>query len=162
MGHDRCSARRQPVRRRGRLPASVALAGVLALAISAAGCTSVRNGLGTRAGLCFAALPPARALVGPGPVLAGVRYLDPAVLRTSLEAVTHAPVTLPDELADAARTGACLVAYDGRFGAGLLRSAWLPEPGRVGAVVVVVRQSDDVVLGVVGFRRLPLRLAKLV
>lgn len=143
---------------RGRLRRLVAAALVAA---ALAGCTSVHNDLETRDSLCFAALPQARSAIGQAPRFAGVRFVDPAVLRSALESATRTTVTLPPDLAAASGRGACLVGYRGRFSPKVAARAWRPETGPLVFGIVVLRQSDDRVLAVVLLSAPPLRFSHL-
>lgn len=126
-------------------------------ALSVAGCTSVRNGLGTRDGLCFSSLPAARAAVGSTPQFAGVRYLPPQSLVTSVDRSLHRDVRAPAKLTAAMGKGACLVAFRGSVPDRVSDVAWDPEPGAERFTVVLVRQSNHQVIGIVELPNPPLR-----
>ncbi len=135
--------------------ATMAVLGLVLLAAS--GCAAVRNGLGTRVGICFAALPAARQVVGQQASFAGVRYLRPRAVMTAIaKQLGEKPLAPPDALADVVRKPACLVAYRGPAGHRLERQAWRPERGRPEFTIVVVRQSDHKVIGVMVLPRAPL------
>ncbi|MGO9560119.1 MAG: hypothetical protein ACLPQS_03870 [Acidimicrobiales bacterium] len=124
-------------------------------------CTSVRNGLGTRDSVCFASLPVAELALGGKPTFAGVRYLPPISLIGSLDHETRRRLHPPKALLAKPRVGVCLVAYRGRFSSAVTARAWRPEPGPYDFAVVVVRQADDHVLGVVLLPRAPIRFGHL-
>ncbi len=133
----------------------------VASASGLSGCTSVRNGLGTRDGICFSALPAARELAGSEATFAGVRYLPPESLVASVDRVTHRHITLPPSLERVSRQPECIVAFSGATSVRLLPTTWRPEEGADKYTVIVVRQSDDRVLGVAAFPGPPLRFAHL-
>jgi hypothetical protein len=144
------------MRRRRALLMAVLMMGTLLTS-----CTSVRNGLGTRDSVCFASLPAAQRAVGGKPTLAGVRYVAPTLLLDSLDRQTHRQLRPPASLLSMPRKGVCLVAYRGRFSSGLAKRAWRPEPGPYDFAVVVVRQADDHVLGVLLLSQSPMRFSHL-
>ena len=124
-------------------------------------CTSVRNALGTRDGICFSSLPAARQTVGTAASLAGVRYVAPTALVNSLERVVKAPLVAPASFRGMPRRGVCLVGFGGRFAGRFSDIAWRPQRGPYGFAVVVLRQSDHHVIGVILLRRPTLRFAHL-
>ncbi|MHB1986750.1 MAG: hypothetical protein ACYCSF_02010 [Acidimicrobiales bacterium] len=129
---------------------------LLVLGLLLASCTSVRNGLGTRDGICFSALPAARQDVGRAVLFAGVRYLSTTYLEASLERPGHGRVSLPPALRALAGKGTCLVAFRGKLPARVAARAWHRGRGPYRFAVVIVRQSDHRVLGVLMLARPPL------
>lgn len=141
---------------------SLALAVLMVVGLGLGGCDSVRNGLGTRDGLCFPALPAARQLVGSEATFAGVRLLSAHALDKAIRRRLGAlPLKAPDPLTDYLHRPACLVAYRGAVPPKVVAQAWQPEKGPHRFTIVVVRQSDDKVLGVVVLPKAPLRFAHL-
>ena len=67
-------------------------------------------------------------------------------------------VAIPDALTDAAKVATCLVVFTGRFTASEVKDGWAPSggPGRI--AIVVVRQSDLVLVATVVLGRIPPRL----
>jgi hypothetical protein len=140
-------SRRAPRRLLAPLAALLALTGLLG------GCTASRNALGTHDSACFRVLPEALAAVHDHGHFAGERYLPPKALIVELH---H--VAIPDALTDAAKVATCLVAFTGRFTASEVKDGWAPSggPGRI--AIVVVRQSDLVLVATVVLGRIPPRL----
>jgi hypothetical protein len=140
----------------------VLVAALLAAGLFSSSCDSVRNGLGTRDGLCFSALPAARQVVGSRASFAGVRLLSSHALDSAIRRRLGVPPPgVPDPLTDFVHRPACLVAYRGDVLHRAMAGAWRPEKGPYVFTVVVVRQSDDKVLGVVVLPKAPLRFSHL-
>ncbi len=132
------------------------------LVLGGAGCTSVRNGLGPRVGICFNALPAARRVVGRSPHFDGVRYVTPRMVAIALARELHRfPPEVPDAFSDVFRRPECLVAFRGAPVRPLRQQVWRPEGGQPRFTIVVVHQANQQVLGVVLLPRLPLSFAQL-
>lgn len=144
-----------------RTRAGAVVMALLVLAVAAGGCTSVRNGLGRRESICFASLPAARQVVGKEATFAGVRYLSPVAVRKDLLRIEHHLTPLPAALSRLDHKAMCLVAYRGRFRRDIDSLVWRPRPGPYGFAIVVVRQTNQKVLGVLLLRRVAVRFAKL-
>jgi hypothetical protein len=71
-------------RGRGRGRRATVATVALTVAVLATGCAGARNSLGTNAGVCFKALPEAKAAVGGKGQLVGVRRVSTAELRAHL------------------------------------------------------------------------------
>jgi hypothetical protein len=131
----------------------VGLTAVVVLAGLLAGCTASRNALGTRDSACFRVLPEALAAVHDHGHLAGERYLAPKALIVELR---H--VAVPDALSDASKVATCLVAFTGHYTAGDVERGWAPRGQKGQIAIVVIRQSDLVLLATVVLGRIPPRL----
>jgi hypothetical protein len=142
-----------------RLAGTVASALVISLVLSLGlgGCTSVKAGLGTRDSICFAALPQAQRAIGTPAKFAGVRYLSPVDLLSAVKRARRRHIVPPDALVDIGRRGACLIGYRGRFQKSDFPSAWVPGAGPYRFAIVIVRQDDHQVVGVVLLSRPLLR-----
>lgn len=136
---------------------TAALIAALVLPLSLSACTSVRNGLGTRDGICFSSLPTAREVVGAAPSFEGVRYMSAAQLISSIRHTERQKVTPPPAFRAMDDRATCLFAYRGTFPKAVESSAWHLEKGPYRYAVVLVRQSDHAVLGVVLLAKSPLR-----
>jgi hypothetical protein len=67
-------------------------------------------------------------------------------------------VVVPDALADASRVATCLVAFTGHFTASSVERGWAPNGGSGRIAIVVVRQSNSVLLATVVLSHIPRRL----
>jgi hypothetical protein len=132
---------------RRRLAVAVCWLALTPLALGA--CTSLKAGLGTRDSVCFSSLPEAYAVVGPHARFAGVRYLSPINMLSALRHPGRPMLVPPDAFTDVGRHGACLIGYRGAVSAGAEARARRPLPGPYAFAIVVVRQADHRVLGVV-------------
>lgn len=140
-------------RRRSLSPFRGIAAGVVALAL-VAGCTSVRNDLGTSDSACYLALPAATRAVGSHSRLLGAHLLTLADLRR------QAPKLVTQiSPSGSSRQSLCVLAFSGRF-----TSASVSKPhGRAAgpvAIVVLTKPANDLV-GTVILQRLPLRFSHL-
>jgi len=90
------------------------VAAVAAATVALAGCTSVRNDLGTANSGCYVALPAASAAVGHTGRLLGVRLFDVPSLKGTSNLLYEAAVGAPG----AKVQRVCLVAFTGHFDAG--------------------------------------------
>jgi hypothetical protein len=135
----------------------VVAGGLASLALALGACTSVKVGLGTRDSVCFSSLPEANRVVGVHAKFAGVRYLSSARLLSSMKHVREHHLVPPDSLIDMGRRGACVFGYRGDFRSDEFPHAWFPELGPYRFAVVVVRQDDQKVVGVVLLRRPPVQ-----
>ena len=141
-----CSGRRARVR-----PA--VLAAVLVLTGLLGGCTASRNGLGTHDSVCFKVYPEAVAAVHGHGRFAGERYLPAHALIVQIR-----KVAVPDSLQDASCVATCLVAFTGHFTASTVERGWAPDGGAGRIAIVVVRQSDSLLVATVVLARMPRRL----
>lgn len=128
---------------------------VLALATGLCGCAGGRISLGTNAGACFRALPPARGATHGKGKLVGVRRVSAATLKARMpEDSTLA--TLPAQ-------DLCVFAFNGSYAAGTVAGAATgaanTNPGRF-AIVAVSTKSPAVVASAV-VDELPTRFAHL-
>ncbi|HLN15114.1 MAG TPA: hypothetical protein VK277_00055 [Acidimicrobiales bacterium] len=132
----------------GRRPGA-AILGLAAGAALLAGCTAVRNDLGTSNGPCYVALPAATAAVHGQGSLVGVRLENVSAL-THLHAIYR---TAHVEENGKPVQRVCLVAFSGHFRSS---SVHLPKGRKRGKLaVVVVEYPDNRVLGTVIIRRFP-------
>jgi hypothetical protein len=131
----------------------VTAAAVVVLAGLVGGCTASRNGLGTHDSACFRVYPEALAAVHGRGRFAGERYLPPHALIVQMH-----DVVVPDALADASRVATCLVAFTGHFTASSVERGWAPSGGSGRIAIVVVRQSNSVLLATVVLSHIPRRL----
>ena len=126
-----------------------ALFGALAAAagLGFAGCTSVRNDLGTSSGACYEAIPAATAAVHHHGELHGVRLVGTGALRGRAPALYRAATA-------AHQRNVCLVAFTGEYS-----SAGVTDPvGKASGDVAVVELGypDHRVLGTLVLIRQPL------
>ena len=135
-----------------RLPTSRLATGLLACGLAAglvAGCTSVRNNLGTADSACYLTLPASTRAVGSHARLVGVHLVTLAALRRQtpelFDALAHQP---------ASGQKVCLVAFAGSFTSASV-SKPLGKPSGPLAVVITKIPSDEV-LGTVIVRGPPL------
>lgn len=135
------------------------LLALVAAALVLSSCTSVRNSLGTRTGVCFRVLPEARGAVGPSARFNGVRAIPPSQLLAAYEHAVKEHVSVPDGLADNLRKATCLVAFRGSFRLSGVKKGWAPEGGPYHAAIVVLLQSDGEVVVTGLFKKVPLRFA---
>ncbi len=135
-----------------RRPLVKALAGGLALAGVAGGCTSAHNSLGTGSSPCFSALPAAETDVHHQGTLLGIRRLPVAKLGHRL-AQRVGPVT-PGELV-------CVAAFRDRYQPGSVDHQVRPVAGPYATVVVTSRGSRQTVVAAFVSHRLPLRFRHL-
>jgi hypothetical protein len=145
-----------PVRRRRKASLLATLIGATLVLSS---CTSVRNSLGTRTGVCFKVIPEARAAVGSSARFDGVRAIPPSELLSAYERAVKAHVSVPDNLADNLRRATCLVAFRGSFSVTTVKEGWAPRSGPYRVAIVVLLQSDAKVIVTGLFKAVPLRFA---
>ncbi len=119
---------------RGRAVAAAALA--VAAAIALAGCTSVRNDLGTADSGCYVALPTASSAVGGAGRLLGVRLEGVPALKADSALLYRAAVSAVGPKVHRV----CLVAFTGRFSATKVAR---PVGGFYGRVAVVELEYPD-------------------
>ncbi|MHB8243808.1 MAG: hypothetical protein ACYDGN_00450 [Acidimicrobiales bacterium] len=124
-------------------------------------CTSVRNGLGTRDGLCFSSIPAARRVVGTKPAFSGVRLQSPASLVGSIPHGKHQRLVPPAAFRPTSRAGVCLFEFTGEFSKRVVALSWRPELGSYRVAIVAIKQSDHRVLGVLLLHRSPFRFGHL-
>jgi hypothetical protein len=126
---------------------------VLVIVLSGAGygCAGARNTLGTGAGACFRALPPAEGAVAKKGRLVGVRRISVATLRARLP---NDPTmkTLPDE-------DLCVFAFNGTYPPGSVAGAQNPKPGSY--AIVAVGYSHPIVVAAFVVDQLPTRFKHL-
>jgi hypothetical protein len=134
---------------------------VVAAGVALTGCATVKAGLGPKDQVCFSSIPAAKAVVGPKAQFAGVRFVSPHDLLEAVRGPNLQDLGPPDALQDFGRHGACLVGYRGALGTKVIAHAWRPVPGPVRFLVVVVRQSDHHVLGVIALPKTYLRFTHL-
>jgi hypothetical protein len=120
-----------------------------------AGCTAARDGLGTRASLCFRFLPQAHDAVPKSAVFSGVRSLPGDDLVMAIKASPADKRLPPDALVDAAHQMTCLVAFRGRFTVAGVTKGWAPKPGPYRGAVVAVAQDDGKIIVTVLFATVP-------
>jgi len=123
----------------------------LAAAVTVAGCTSVRNDLGTANSGCYVALPSASAAVGGHGQLLGVRLVDVSSLRSRSPLLFRAAVTAPRPTP----TRVCLVAYTGRFDAAKVERPVGARQGRLAVVELEYPNNRLLATWVVGRQPLP-------
>jgi hypothetical protein len=140
-----------------------ALPALLLAVTGLAGCTSVRNTLGTRDSPCFRVLPTASRAVGAHGTYEGVRFaaadtLLPGIRSDHPSGTTVAP---PSGMKTAQHTAVCLVEYKGSYQLTSVLDGWSPSGATAASyAVVIVKQSNDQVLVTVLLRRNPLRFAR--
>lgn len=113
-----------------------ALGLVIAVAAGAAGCAGKNNALGTNAGACFRAVPPAETAVHTKGKLDGVRRISSATLRARLRRDPTLS-TLPTE-------SLCVFAFRGTYPPGSVTGARNTTSGHY-AIVAVGAQHPTVV-----------------
>jgi hypothetical protein len=125
----------------------VAIGIALVMAASAGACAGRTDNLGTVAGACFRAVPPAETAIHNKGKLAGVRRISSAALRARL---THdvSLSTLPQE-------SLCVFAFNGTYAPGSVTGARNTTTGHY-AVVAVGAEHPDVVAAFV-VNQLPTR-----
>jgi hypothetical protein len=139
------------------------LAGILLPVLTLTSCTSVRNVLGTHVSACFRVLPTASQAVDAKGAYQGVRYVPPDGLLSGIQHErTGTPTTpVPPALRAAAHESVCLVEYKGTYSVASVTAGWSPAGDAADPyAVVVVRQSDDVVLATVLLRKEPMRFSR--
>jgi hypothetical protein len=125
-----------------------AAASLAVVVLIAAGCTTVRNSLGTNDSGCYVALPSAQAAVHDKGALHGVLLVSVTSLRKLRQLHTIATATPSRKV-----QRVCLVAFTGHFSAA---SVAMPHGRPVGHfAVVVVEYPDNHVLGTVIFSHTP-------
>ena len=136
------------------------IASIAAAAVGLGACGAGRDGLGTDAGPCFAALPVANQAVAGRGSLAGVRLADVSHFTARHERAMH---ELLDQLPVRPAHDVCLVAYAGSFTLGQVGRPLGPPPsGGVGryAIVVVTTTTKPELLATFVVRREPLGFAR--
>jgi hypothetical protein len=133
-------------RRRG-----AALALAVTTMLGAGACAAGRVSLGTNAGACFQALPPAEKAVHDKGKLVGVRRVSTTALRAGLSRNTTL-ATLPDQ-------ELCVFAFSGPFGPGSVTGARETAAGRY--AIILVSTKHPAVLGAVVTNTLPTRFRHL-
>ena len=150
-------ARRGAGRARRAFGVAVAGTALLVSGCTVSGCTTARNVLGPKVSPCYRAVAVARLALHRHGRFDGVRALP----GTSVELVLadYHPRT-SRRVAVGPRTAICLVAYRGRFSAAGLQAVLRPGPAEARVAVVVVRQKDLEVVGILLVNRAPRRLAR--
>ncbi|HVX20234.1 MAG TPA: hypothetical protein VHB02_02690 [Acidimicrobiales bacterium] len=124
---------------------------VLAAAAVLAGCTSVRNDLGTSNSGCYVALPAASAAVGDVGRLLGVRLVDVSSLPADSHLLYRAATTAPGPTVQRV----CLVGFAGHFeAAGVGRPVGRPS-GTLAVVELAYPDSRLLATLLVGRDTLP-------
>lgn len=136
------------VRRRALLT-TAALSAALA-AVALAGCTSVRNDLGTSNSGCFVALPAAADAVNHQGHLHGVRLVNVSSLRTSEGRLYRAATSTPGSPIERV----CLVAFTGHFEASQVSKPIGRTAGRL--AVVELEYPDNRLVATLLIARPPL------
>jgi hypothetical protein len=121
----------------------------VAVAAGAGGCAGRSNSLGTNAGACFRALPPAETAVHRKGKLVGVKRIDTATLRARLPHDTSLS-SLPSE-------DLCVFAFGGTYVPGSVTGAKNTTPGHY--AMVVVGTKHPTVVAVVVVNSLPTRFS---
>jgi hypothetical protein len=142
----------------------IALAGLalVGVALTAEGCTSVRNGLGPRESVCLRALPVARQAVNSQGSYQGIKYFSARSLATLLaeRQSTEPSEPPPPELAALKKTSVCLVEYRGTFTTAGVEKGFshLSGPGTY-AVVVIDQATNELIVTIV-LHKPPLAFAR--
>ncbi len=124
---------------------------VLAAVAGISGCAGGRISLGTAAGSCFRALPPAQAAVHDEGRLVGVRRVSAATLRARLpHDVTLA--SLPDQ-------ELCVFAFNGTYDRGAVTGAHNTNVGHY--AIIAVSTNRPAVVGAFVVDQLPTRFTHL-
>ena len=124
---------------------------VLVVAAGSYGCAGARNTLGTGAGACFRALPPAETAIAKKGKLVGVRRISAAALRARLP---NDPTmqTLPDE-------DLCVFAFNGSYPPGSVHGATNTKGGTY--AIIAVGYSHPTVAAAFVVDQLPTRFKHL-
>jgi hypothetical protein len=129
----------------------VALGAAAVLTAGAGACAGGRISLGTSAGVCFRALPPAESVVHEKGKLIGVRRVKAATLKARLpHDATLA--TLPDQ-------DLCVFAFNGAFLPGTVTGAQNTMVGHY--AIIAVSTNNPAVVGAFVVDTLPTRFAHL-
>ncbi len=127
-----------------------AVCALLAIAVTVAGCSSVRNDLGTSDSSCFLALPTATKAVHTHGRMVGVHRYTLATLRKKAPGLYRQLDT-----ADHPSQVVCVVAFEGRFAAASVSD---PHGRSSGSLAVVVTATPgNHLLGTVIFTHPPIR-----
>lgn len=124
---------------------------VMALAVGASACAGGRISLGTNAGACFRALPPAETTVHHKGKLVGVRRVSTVTMRANLPHDTTL-ATLPDQ-------DLCVFAFSGSYDPDTVVGAGNTTTGHY--AVVAVGTKHLAVIAAVVVNRLPTRFRHL-
>lgn len=124
---------------------------VVAIVLGASACAGARISLGTNAGACFEALPPAESAIHAKGKLVGVRRVSAASMRARLSHNTTL-ATIPDQ-------ELCVFAFSGTYMPGTVVGAREKATGHY--AIVLVSTKHPAVLGAVVANQLPTRFRHL-
>jgi hypothetical protein len=145
--------------RYGRRRFTLAGLALLGAALLTGGCTSVRNGLGTRESVCLRALPVARTAVNEQGSYQGVKYFDAHSFALLLaKRPTKEPP--PPELSALMKSSVCLVEYRGTFTASGVEKGFSHLTGAGDYAVVVIKQSTNELVVTVVLGKPPLAFSR--